>query len=81
MKTSKQFRIMTAIITNFQNLESELDMNSIKLFAKNINRLFRTSKNKRELARMILNEVVLSNDEIVSLLRICFKKESELKNE
>ena len=81
MKTSKQFRIMTAIITNFQNLESELDMNSIKLFAKNINRLFRTSKNKRELARMILNDLVLSNDEIVSLLRICFKKESELKNE
>lgn len=81
MRTSKQFIIMTAIITNFQNLEYELDMDSIKIFAENINRLFRTSKNKRDLVRMILNEIVLSNDEIVSLLRICFKKESEFKNE
>lgn len=81
MRTSKQFRIMTAIITDFEKLQGELSMAKIKKLAESINYQFRTSKNKRDLARMILNEVVLSNDEIVSLLRICFKKESEFKNE
>lgn len=81
MRTSKQFKIMTAIITDFENLQGELSMTEIKRLAKNINQKFRTSKNKRDLARMILYEVVLSNDEIVSLLRICFKKEREFLNE
>ena len=81
MRTSKQFKIMTAIITDFENLQGELSMTEIKRLAKNINQKFRTSKNKRDLARMILNEVVLSNDEIVSLLRVCFKKESEFLSE
>ena len=81
MRTSKQFKIMTAIITDFENLQGELSMTEIKRLAKNINQKFRSSKNKRDLARMILNEVVLSNDEIVSLLRICFKKEREFLNE
>ena len=81
MRISKQFKIMTAIITDFENLQGELSMTEIKRLAKNINQKFRTSKNKRDLARMILNEVVLSNDEIVSLLRICFKKEREFLNE
>ena len=43
--------------------------------------LFHNSLNKSDLVRKILNEVVLSNDEILRLLRICFKKESEFKNE
>lgn len=81
MKTSKQFKIMTAIITDFKNLQGELSMTEIKRLAKNIKQKFSSSKNKRDLARMILNEVVLSNDEIVSLLRICFRKESELFSE
>lgn len=81
MRISKQFKIMTAIITDFENLQGELSMTEIKRLAKNINQKFRSSKNKRDLARMILNEVVLSNDEIVSLLRICFKKEREFLNE
>ena len=81
MKTSKQFKIMTAIITDFENLQGELSMTEIKRLAKNIKQKFSSSKNKRDLARMILNEVVLSNDEIVSLLRICFRKESELFSE
>lgn len=81
MRTSKQHKILTAIVLNFKELESELSMDRIKFLGKTINRLFRTSKNKRDLARIILNEVVLSNDEIVSLLRICFKKESEFENE
>lgn len=77
MRKSKQFKLLEKIIADFMILQGELPMPVIKKLSKDINLLFRLSKNKRDLARMILNEVVLSDSEIVFLLKICFKKESE----
>ena len=75
---SKQKKLLSEIITTFKNYVELFPYDDIKSEQKKINKAFKRSLNKRELTRIILNEVVLSNDEIVALLRICFKKESEL---
>lgn len=75
----RQTKLLREIIDLFQSLQIDpvfLHPENKKI-EKQINFLFKTSKNKRDLSRKILTEVVLSNDEICVLLRICFKKESE----
>lgn len=73
----KQKQLLKKIITEFEFYSHTI--NDLKQeYAKNEIRIcFKRSLNKSDLVRKILNEVVLSNDEKILLLRICFKKESE----
>ena len=71
---SKQTQILKVILDCFQiiqstNNEMKIDFNEIKI------RVFlKKSLNKNEIIRRLLNDVVLSNDEIIQLLRIIYKK-------
>ena len=77
----KQTKILRKIINAYQ----QIDLNPIinKTIEKNnsifIREMFKRSLNKNEIIRRILNQVVLSNDEIVSLLRIIYKKKESKK--
>lgn len=73
---SKQTKILKSILECFENLHSEtLQNKSAKFFNSDLIRIFfKKSLNKNDLIRRILNEVVLSNDEIIELLRIIYKK-------
>ena len=74
----KQKKILTEIIKQFQfYLVSDITGNDRLKTKIKIWELFHNSLNKSDIVRKILNEVVLSNDEILRLLKICFKKESE----
>lgn len=74
----KQKKILTEIIKQFEfYLVTDVTGNDRLKTKKKIWELFHNSLNKSDLVRKILNEVVLSNDEILRLLKICFKKESE----
>lgn len=73
----KQTKILKTILTHFENLNSEtLKKWHSTTYNKNIIKMyFKKSLNKSDLVRRILNDVVLSNDEIIELLRIIFNKE------
>ena len=73
----KQTKILKTILIHFENLRSETLQNcNAKTFNKSIIQIyFKKSLNKSDLVRRILNEVVLSNDEIIELLRIIYTKE------
>lgn len=75
----KQRKILIEIIKLFQFTTSQqIFLASQALDAhKKMRKLFFSSLNKSDLIRKILNEVVLSDEEILTLLRILFKKESE----
>jgi len=76
----KQKKILTEIIKQFQFYLVSDSIGNDRLKAKmKIWELFHNLLNKSDLVRKILNDVVLRNDEILRLLRICFKKESEFK--
>lgn len=72
----KQKKLLIEIIESFERLNDPgLNNRNAKTFNNSlINILFHRSKNKSDIVRRILNEVVLSNEEIIELLRICFKK-------
>lgn len=72
----KQKKLLTEIIESFERLNDPgLNNRNSKTFNSSlINVLFYRSKNKSDIVRRILNEVVLSNQEIIELLRLCFKK-------
>lgn len=76
----KQKKLLRVIIDAFNEIEFNQDsrINKIIVHRNNstfIRSRFKLSKNKNDLVRRILNEVVLSNDEIINLLRIIFDKE------
>jgi len=72
----KQTKILKNILQCFENLSAEtLQNKSAKLFNESLIKIyFKKSLNKNDLVRRILNEVVLSNDEIIELLRIIYDK-------
>lgn len=72
----KQTKILESIMDHFSALQLTPihKKDFVKFHADRIKGLFKTSLNKNEIIRRILNDVVLSNDEIVSLMRILYKK-------
>lgn len=56
-------------------LSDILDSFLLRYNPKQIRKAFKRSLNKYDIIRRILNDVVLSNDEIVQLLRIIFNKQ------
>jgi len=73
----KQKKILKNILQCFENLSAEtLQNKSAKLFNESLIKIyFKKSLNKSDLVRRILNEVVLSNDEIIELLRVIYSKD------
>ena len=73
----RQKKILKNIIECFESLHAEkLQNKNAKVFNESLIQLYyKKSLNKHDLVRRVLNEVVLSNDEIIELLRIIFKKE------
>lgn len=73
----KQTKILKNILRCFENLSAEtLQNKSAKLFNESLIKIyFKKSLNKSDLVRRILNEVVLSNDEIIELLRVIYSKD------
>jgi hypothetical protein len=71
----KQKFILANIIEQFQIYSFNLDEIEQKLSKRNIQTLFKKSLNKNDVIRKILNDAVLSNDEIVFLLRLIFNKD------
>jgi len=76
----KQKKILTEILKSFDCLDNpKFQSRNDQIFHQlMINHLFRKSKNKSDLVRRILNEIVLDDENKINLLRICFLKESEL---
>ena len=75
----KQTKILTEIIEHFQTRQATIINSQIKEESEIIRDAFKRSKNKSDIVRRILKEVVLSNDEIVSLMRILYKKKEGKK--
>ena len=75
----KQKQILKKIISDYQ--EYLITINEMKqdFLITQIKIWFKKSLNKKALVNRILNEVVLSNDEIVTLLRIIFNKRKWVK--
>jgi benzoyl-CoA reductase/2-hydroxyglutaryl-CoA dehydratase subunit BcrC/BadD/HgdB len=73
-KMGKQKQILKKIISDYQEYLITLNEMKQDFLIKQIKIWFKKSLNKNDLIRKILNEVVLSNDEIVTLLRIIFNK-------
>lgn len=72
---SKQTKILKTILSLFDSLQNDfLVQRKYRLQTElEIKQLFKKSLNKNEIIRRILNDVVLSNDEIIELLRIIYK--------
>lgn len=73
----KQKQILKKIISDYREYLITLNEMKQDFLIKQIKIWFKKSLNKKDLFTRILNEVVLTNDEIIDLLRIIFKKESE----
>lgn len=72
---SKESKILTEILKTFQFLECNILSKQAVMVNENFIKVcFKNSLNKNSIIRRILNEVVLSNDEIVKLLKIIYKK-------
>lgn len=73
---SKQTEILKNILTCFENLHVDILQNKqAKLLNSDLIKIyFKKSLNKNAIIRKILNDCVLSNDEIIELLRIIYKK-------
>lgn len=71
---SKQTEILEAILNNFVEIQTTHNFMKQDFCKTRIKVLFKKSLNKNEIIRRILNECVLSNDEIVFLMRIIYKK-------
>lgn len=78
----RQKKILTDILNEFTDYKYN---NQYKFKSKKLKlsmRLsFQKSLNKKDLTYRILNECVLSNDEIIELLRILYNKKESKKNE
>jgi hypothetical protein len=75
MIMSKESKILTEILKTFQFLECNILSKQAVMVNENFIKVcFKNSLNKNSIIRRILNEVVLSNDEIVKLLKIIYKK-------
>jgi len=76
---SKQTKILKSILECFENLHAQtLQNKNAKTFNESLIKLyFKKSLNKNEIIRRLLNDVVLSNDEIIQLLRIIYRKKNE----
>lgn len=73
----KQSKLLRQIIDDFTLMfdPDKVDNNYYQnLFTFRIKVNFSKSLNKSDLVRRILNDVVLSNDEIIKLLRIIYNK-------
>ncbi len=79
---SKQTEILKNILSCFENLHVDVLQNKqAKLLNSDLIRIyFKKSLNKNAIIRKILNDCVLSNDEIIELLRIIYKKNEGKKN-
>lgn len=73
----KQKKLLKTMIEIFEkiNFRDLMSKHKNEIYIDAIRLTFQKSINKSDLIRKILNEVVLSNDEIVNLLRIIFDKE------
>lgn len=75
----KQTKILYEIIEHFKTRQATIINEQIKEESEVIRAAFKKSNNKSDIVRRILKEVVLSNDEIVSLMRILYKKKESKK--
>jgi nitric oxide reductase activation protein len=75
----RQTKILRNIIDCFINLhEKTLQNKNAQIFNKSLIKIYyKKSLNKHDLVRRILNDVVLSNDEIIELLRIIFNEDKK----
>ena len=71
----KQKQVLRIILDRFQLIQSTTNEMKIDFNKTKIKVFYKKSLNKNDLVYRILNEVVLSNDEIIELLRIIFYKE------
>jgi len=77
---SKQTKILKEILRLFESYqEMVFVMHHDTAFSigVNIQKEFKKSLNKNDIIRQLLNNVVLSNDEIIQLLRIIYRRKNE----
>lgn len=71
---SRQTQILKIILDGFEKIQTTNNYMKQDFLKTQIKVWFKKSLNKNEIIRRILNECVLSNDEIVQLLRIIYKR-------
>ena len=78
MRTSKQKKILKLILDAF-SLDEDKIISTIKRINAEayIQLQFKRSLNKKNLIRRILFDLVISDDDVLKLLRIIFKKEKK----
>ena len=78
MRTSKQKKILKLILDAF-SLDEDKIISTIKRINAEayIQLQFKRSLNKKKLIRRILFDLVISDDDVLKLLRIIFKKEKK----
>jgi len=76
----KQKKLLKGILDCFSNLnDPKLQNRNAQIYNRAlIVYYFKNSLNKSNLVRRILNEIVMSDDDKLVLLKICFLKKSEL---